>query len=127
MHCLILNRLRGKILATQYHPHRFTLELFFCSMNIQQWQNLEKKNTHLFNMLHQDDELGPALVNLSLLSLVHLNYDKAFVSFRRYTSLFKNFPKQREDFLHPNLMVAITQVCQLTLPLPPNAQPFTTA
>ena len=42
MYCLILNRLRGKILATQY-PHRFTLELFFCSMNIQQWQNLGKK------------------------------------------------------------------------------------
>ena len=62
MHCLILNRLRGKILATQY-PHRFTLELFFCSMNIQQWQNLEKKNTHLFNVLNQDDELGAVLVN----------------------------------------------------------------
>ena len=62
MHCLILNRPRGKILATQY-PHRFTLELFFCSMNIQQWQNLEKKTTHLFNMLNQDDELGAALVN----------------------------------------------------------------
>lgn len=85
MHCLILNRLRGKILATQY-PHRFTLELFFCSMNIQQWQNLEKKNTHLFNVLNQDDELGAVLVNFvpTLLSLVQLNYDNAFVSLYKF-------------------------------------------
>ena len=84
MHCLILNRLRGKILATQY-PHRFTLKLFFCSMNIQQWQNLEK-NAHLFNVLNQDDELGAVLVNFvpTLLSLVQLNYDNAFVSLYKF-------------------------------------------
>ena len=34
-------------------------------MNIQQRQNLEKQNTHLFNMLNQDDELGAASVNFA--------------------------------------------------------------
>ena len=45
-----------------------------------------KKNTHLFNVLNQDDELGAVLVNFvpTLLSLVQLNYDNAFVSLYKF-------------------------------------------